>query len=576
MFHVHSLLVSSPLPTATSFPLTISATASSDPLKTRRALGSALRSLSKQGRLDEALRLIESSPSANAEACSAFLHSCISSRSLDHGHRLLSHLLLMRHDLAYDPTLRAKLVTLCSVCGRVDEARRVFEDSLGNGCGKESLWVAMAVGLSRNGRPDEALVLYCDMVSLFGVPGQFWLSVALKACTSLLDLRVACMPSAGALTMPTASIREIARRNLVTESFDAFRRMQREGIGFSWVTLTTILALCATATALLSSKEVHAQIMKSWKSTPDVLVLNSLIDMYAKCGAVNYCRDVFDGMQEKDLTSWNTMLNGYSINGRMADAFELFDAMVIQSGFKPDGVTFIALLSGCSDTGLVNEGIRLFDEMKAAYGISPTWEHYACLVDLLGRAGRIEEALDVANKMPMAPTGSIWGSLLNSCRLHSRVSIVQEIASRLFELEPDNPGNYVMLSNIYADAGMWVHVFVASWSVEFRNSPEYSDVRNYLTEAMKEAGYLPDTKIVLHDVNEDTWASWVFEHSERIATMFALIHTAHSMPIRITKNLRSLFGLSLLDEVCFPSYGEINRITRHKSLPPFPGGCMLL
>ena len=54
----------------------------------------------------------------------------------------------------------------------------------------------------------------------------------------------------------------------------------------------------------------------------------------------------------------------------------------------------------------------------------------------------------------------------------------------------------------------------------------------------EEAGYVPDTGVVLHDVNEETRAMWVCGHSEWIATMFALINTGSGMPIRITKNLR--------------------------------------
>ena len=47
------------------------------------------------------------------------------------------------------------------------------------------------------------------------------------------------------------------------EALDVFRRMQREGVGFSWVTLTTILPICARVTALCSGKEIHVQIVKS-------------------------------------------------------------------------------------------------------------------------------------------------------------------------------------------------------------------------------------------------------------------------------------------------------------------------
>ncbi|XP_041002434.1 pentatricopeptide repeat-containing protein At3g14330 [Juglans microcarpa x Juglans regia] len=582
--------------------------------QSRPLLNSDLRSLTKSGKLDEALRLIESSRSESAaaepdlESYSLLLHACISRKSLEHGRRLYMHLLLSKergnHDLLKNPILTSKFITLYSVCGLIDEARRVFQDGLKDEHVPESVWVAMAIGFSRNGYSKEALFVYRGMLSRLVQPGNFAFSMALKACTDLLEFStgravhaqiIKCNEEAdqvvnnallrlyaecGCLDEVLRVFEEMPNRNLVSwnsliagyirheqvsESLGAFRRMQGEGIGFSWVTLTTVLPVCSQVTALNSGREIHAQIVKSTRK-PDVPIINSLMNMYAKCGAIDYCRRVFEGMWSKDLTSWNTMLMGYAINGCIQDAVGIFNKM-IESGIRPDPVTFIALLSGCSHGGLTEEGQRLFNKMRKHYGVSPTVEHYACLVDMLGRAGSIKEALEVVKLMPMRPSGSIWGSLLNSCRLHGKVSLGQVIAERLFEIEPSNQGNYVMLSNIYANAGMWdnvkavremmerrgmkkevgcswiqiknrIHTFVAGGGYEFRNSAEYKKVWNELKNAMEVFGYVPRTDVVLHDVNEEIKAMWVCAHSERLATVFALIHTSTGMPIRITKNLR--------------------------------------
>ena len=259
------------------------------------------------------------------------------------------------------------------------------------------------------------------------------------------------------------------------------------------------------------------------------------------------------------------MLAGFSINGQIYEALGLFDEM-IRYGIEPDGITFVALLSGCSHLGLTSEGKRLFNVMQD-FGVQPSLEHYACLVDILGRSGKFDEALSVAENIPMRPSGSIWGSLLNSCRLYGNVALAEVVAERLFEIEPNNPGNYVMLSNIYANAGMWedvkrvremmaltgmkkdagcswiqikhkIHTFVAGGSSGFRCSAEYMKIWNKLSNAIKDLGYIPNTSVVLHDINEEIKAIWVCEHSERLAAVYALINTAAGMPIRITKNLR--------------------------------------
>ncbi|KAL2544391.1 Pentatricopeptide repeat-containing protein [Forsythia ovata] len=575
-------------------------------------LNSTLKFLSKSGKLDEALHLLMESQkskatiaSPNLESYTALLHACISRKSLDHGQRLYLYLLKDNKSFVNNPILKSKFITLFSVCGLVDEARRVFEHDIGEiEHLPESVWVAMAIGYSKNGKVKEALLVYCKMLSRSVEPGNFAFSVALKACSELLDLRIGkgvhaqiikaneepdqvvhnallrLYTECGSFEDVLHVFEEMPERNVVTwnsliagfvkkdqvfEALETFRRMQNVGVRFSWVSLTTILMVCARLTALYIGREIHAQIVKSGNS-PDLLVLNSLLDMYAKCGELEYCRRVFDGMIYKDLTSWNTVINGYAINGYMAAAMEAFEEMVA-AGFRPDEVTFVSLLSGCSHAGMTVEGRLLFDRMQAEFGIVPKLEHYACLVDMLGRAGKIEEAMPVVKRMPMNPSGSIWGSLLNSCRMYGNVSLAELVAKQLFMIEPNNPGNYVLLSNIYANAGMWdkvdlvrelmekrgikkeagcswiqfkdkIHGFVAGGGFEFRNSDEYKKVWNELTEAMEKRGYKPDTGVVLHDINEEMKAKWVCGHSERLATVFALIHRGSRLPIRIMKNLR--------------------------------------
>ena len=89
--------------------------------KHKRSLNSTLNSLTKSGKLDEALCVIESSPSKSVaskpdlEAYSLFLHSCISRKSLEHGQRLYLHLLLSRdkgnYGLLKNPTIKTKFIT---------------------------------------------------------------------------------------------------------------------------------------------------------------------------------------------------------------------------------------------------------------------------------------------------------------------------------------------------------------------------------------------------------------------------------------------------------------------------------
>ena len=132
-----------------------------------------------------------------------------------------------------------------------------------------------------------------------------------------------------------------------------------------------------------------------------------------------------------------------------------------REGTAPDDVTFVGLVLACTHGGMVRKGQELFESMEAKYKITPKLEHYGCIVDLLGRAGELQEAYELIQTMPMRPDSVIWGALLGVCSFHVNVELGEIAAESLFKLEPWNPGNYVILSNIYASAGKWD--YIGSW-----------------------------------------------------------------------------------------------------------------
>lgn len=93
--------------------------------------------------------------------------------------------------------------------------------------------------------------------------------------------------------------------------------------------------------------------------------------------------------------------------------------------------------------------------MKENYGLEPDMEHYACIVDLLCRGGLLSEAYELVESTAKGARSSVglWSSLLSACRVHGDLGIGEEVARRLFQLEPENAANFLTLANIYIDAG---------------------------------------------------------------------------------------------------------------------------
>ncbi|MBA0562891.1 hypothetical protein Golob_007911 [Gossypium lobatum] len=119
------------------------------------------------------------------------------------------------------------------------------------------------------------------------------------------------------------------------EALELFRRMQFIGLKVNHVSIVSILPACANLGALRLGREIHGFIIKRMFSHV-ISVQNSLVDMYAKCRNLESGILVFDGMLEKDLVSWRTLIRGYIENEFGIEAINIFSKMQLLSFFAPD------------------------------------------------------------------------------------------------------------------------------------------------------------------------------------------------------------------------------------------------
>ncbi|VAH73225.1 hypothetical protein VPH35_050233 [Triticum aestivum] len=235
------------------------------------------------------------------------------------------------------------------------------------------------------------------------------------------------------------------------EALRVFSQMQAQGVRPDDTVLVGVLAACPQLGALEQGKWVHGY-LRANNIRMTVFLGTALVDMYAKCGEVQLGMEVFEGMKDKNVLAWTTMIKGLAMHGRGSDSLVLFSQME-SSGVKPDDIAFIGALCACTHTGLVDKGRQLFNSMVNNYGIKPKIEHYGCMVDLLARNGLLSEARDMVEKMPMKPDALIWGALMAGCRFHKNVELAEYVIKHWIELEPDKSGAYVLLGNIYSASG---------------------------------------------------------------------------------------------------------------------------
>lgn len=357
-----------------------------------------------------------------------------------------------------------------------------------------------------------------------------------------------------------------AQNGLSAEALKLYSKMLTvgDGVRCNAVTLSAVLLACAHGGAIQTGKCIHNQVVRMGLED-NVYVGTAVVDMYSKCGKVQMALRAFQKIKEKNILSWSAMIGGYGMHGYGQEALDVFSEMR-RSGLKPNYITFISVLAACSHAGLLNEGRYWYNSMKNEFGIEPGVEHNGCMVDLLGRAGCLDEAYGLIKDMKVKPDAAMWGALLSACRIHKNVELAEISAKRLFELDPTNSGHYVLLSNIYAEAGMWkdverMRVLVKIRGIEKppgyssvelkgkthlfyvgdKNHPQHKEIYAYLEkllEKMREAGYVPNTSSVLHDLDEEEKESMLRIHSEKLAVAFALMNSVKGSVIYVIKNLR--------------------------------------
>ncbi|KAH9618004.1 hypothetical protein KSS87_011508 [Heliosperma pusillum] len=356
-----------------------------------------------------------------------------------------------------------------------------------------------------------------------------------------------------------------SQNGLANEAIEAFSALiacmeVRPNQG-TWV---SILPACSHLGALQYGMKIHGHAIKRSLHL-ETYVGTCLIDMYGKCGRLNDALSLFYQIPRTSSVPWNTIISCHGVHGHGHISLRLFQEM-LQAGVIPDHVTFLSLLSACSHSGLVDEGQRCFHVMQHEFGIKPNLRHCGCMVDLLGRAGLLEKAYEFINSMTVQPDASVWGALLAACRTHKNVELAKLASDHLSSIDPGNVGYYVLMSNIYANAGKWDGVKemrslalgrglkkTPGWSsIELNSKVDvfytgnkshpfiekiHRELRN-LTEKVKRLGYIPEFSYVLQDVEDDEKEIILSTHSERLAIVFGLISTPPESTIRIFKNLR--------------------------------------
>ncbi|KAG2718628.1 hypothetical protein I3843_03G220200 [Carya illinoinensis] len=367
----------------------------------------------------------------------------------------------IRNNLESDVVVASSIVDMYAKCERIDYARQVFNSTINKDI---VLWNTMLAANAEIGESREALKLFYQMQLESVLPNVIsWNSVILgflrnglvnEAKDMFLQMRSSDIEP-NVITWTTL-ISGLAHNACAYEAISVFAQMQEAGIKPNTLSIVSALSACSDVAALHYGRAIHG-----YATRHDILlsvhITTSLVDMYAKCGIIDQAKWVFDMILNKTLPLYNAMICAYALHGQALEALELFKQLEVE-GIEPDNITLTGLLSACCHAKLVNEGLELFNHMVSKLHMKPTMEHYSCVINLLSRCGDFDEAIRLILTMACKPDAHILGSLLAACRDFPEIELGDFLSEHLLKLEPDNPGNYVALSNAHAASGRWDEV----------------------------------------------------------------------------------------------------------------------
>jgi len=380
-------------------------------------------------------------------------------------------------------------------------------------------WSTVIACYVQNGAAAEALLVFNDMMDDGTEPNVATVLCVLQACAAAHDLEqgrktheLAIMKGLETeVKVSTALVDMYMKCFSPEEAYAVFSRIPRKDV-VSWVALISgftlngmahrsieefsimllenntrpdailmvkVLGSCSELGFLEQAECFHSYVIKyGFDSNP--FIGASLVELYSRCGSLGNASKVFNGIALKDTVVWTSLITGYGIHGKGTKALETFNHMVKSSEVKPNEVTFLSILSACSHAGLIHEGLRIFKLMVNDYRLAPNLEHYAVLVDLLGRVGDLNTAIEITKRMPFSPTPQILGTLLGACRIHQNGEMAETVAKKLFELESNHAGYYMLMSNVYGVKGEWENV------EKLRNSVKQRGIKKGLAESLIE------------------------------------------------------------------------------------------
>ncbi|KAJ3707924.1 hypothetical protein LUZ61_011629 [Rhynchospora tenuis] len=310
-------------------------------------------------------------------------------------------------------------------------------------------WTSLVSGYLRASQPEEALKLFVVMPRWGIEPNEFTLSAAVKACSALVDPSVGGSVHAvvvtrglsGNFVVASSLIDMYGKRALVSDAQKVFDELpERDSICWTSIisaltrndkyqdalylfflmlksrcplaldgcTFSSVMTSLGNLGRLKQGRELHAVAVVSGTCYGNIIVESSIVDMYAKCRAMDDSRRTFDRMYVKNAVSWCSLLSGYCHLGFYRTVLSLFSGM---SKDAVDVYTLVTVVHACAGLAAAKAGKEVHSRIiRTTCGLHH-FEVESALVDLYAKCGLIAYASRVFIRMPVRNIIT-WNSMI--------------------------------------------------------------------------------------------------------------------------------------------------------------------
>ncbi|XP_010942311.1 LOW QUALITY PROTEIN: pentatricopeptide repeat-containing protein At2g01510, mitochondrial-like [Elaeis guineensis] len=340
--------------------------------------------------------------------------------------------------LQHSPHLSAQIIVNYSKFGLLDRARALFDAVHAN---RSFLWNTIIRVYATSGHVDEALHLYSFMRPTGIPPNNYTFPFVLKACASKPMLRL------------------------------------RRGRG------------------------LHCEALKTGFDL-DIFVQAALVDMYAKCGEIDDGCQVFDGMLEKDIVSWTTMITAYEQSTHPQESLLLFRQMQAQ-GIGGDQVTAISVASAIAQLGDIKTARSLHTHV-IRNGFRGHVEVGNSLIAMYSNCGDVKSARLVFDGMKERDDIS-WNSMISGYSQNGNASDALLLFEQMRVHGPEsNMVTALALISVCSHLGSLhlakqVHSLIVSWKVDINTL-----LWNSLADMYAKCGDMDSAVQMFHDNRTST------------------------------------------------------------------------